>query len=756
MNLPRFGLPTAGLKYSITVGAMLACISSIVISMAWDREAAEKALEKARAWRGELASRQDVPREQYLGCIRTYQEVYAYDPHYGGSDDAIYEAGELYQLLAEKLREPEFFARAAKLYRYLLADYPTSPRCPDALLRLANLSAGPLNDPEGAREARERLKTRYKSSPAAASLIATANFPPAPERKATQTGRPSESPMAAVENIRYWSTKDYTRVIIDLDGEAPYQKTRIVDPDRVFFDILNARVTSDLFNKKFNVSDEFLRQIRIAQNRSGVVRVVLEFASETEYSVVELHSPFRIVIDVHGTAAGARRVPTRGAPHTADPARGSDPGDVRVASSPAAAPPARLPEFKPLPDGGAPAEGQRPGLRQKQEPGATTAFPERPTFETIQLETSAKRPDPAQAVPALPQEPVSAKRGESVSAYISSPPLPILPPVPEPKRPPPSAAAADAAAPRRKPADPRGDGTVDLGSTGSPPAHEPVRALPLPKPAAVTVRAPDVPPPPVVSDSAPRPASPTSMGNRTMTRMLGLKIGRIVIDPGHGGHDTGTIGRGGLREKDLVLGVALELRRLLEDKLGSEVILTRDADVFVPLEDRTAIANDRKADLFVSIHANSASNKNTSGVETYFLNFARSAADREIAARENATSARSIHELQDLVRKIALAEKSAESRELAAILQKKLHAGIQPLLPSSRNRGVRSAPFVVLIGANMPSVLAEVAFISNPRDEKTLRKEDSAQRVAKALFSGIEGYTKTLGGDVAQGQSNTN
>jgi N-acetylmuramoyl-L-alanine amidase len=256
-----------------------------------------------------------------------------------------------------------------------------------------------------------------------------------------------------------------------------------------------------------------------------------------------------------------------------------------------------------------------------------------------------------------------------------------------------------------------------------------------------------------VSSPPPKPAAPTSSGDRTLTRMLGLKIGRIVVDPGHGGHDTGTIGKGGLREKDLVLDVALELRTLLEEKLGAEVILTRDSDVFVSLEERTALANQREADLFISIHANSSSNRSISGVETYFLSFARTAAEREVAARENATSESNIRDLQDLVTKIARADKSAESRELAAIIQRQLYTGSRRLFPAPRNRGVRSAPFIVLIGANMPSVLAEVAFISNPKDEKLLKKEDNRQRLARALFSGIEGYMKTLGSDVAQSRA---
>ena len=248
----------------------------------------------------------------------------------------------------------------------------------------------------------------------------------------------------------------------------------------------------------------------------------------------------------------------------------------------------------------------------------------------------------------------------------------------------------------------------------------------------------------------PKAAAPTSRGDRTLTRVLGLKIGRIVLDPGHGGHDTGTIGRGGLLEKDLVLQVAHVLKRLLEDKLGAEVVLTRDDDTFISLEERTAIANQARADLFISIHANSSRSRVVSGVETYYLNFARTDAEREVAARENATSVHNISDLQNLIHKIAQADKSAESRELAAIMQTKLFGSARQLFPSARNRGVRSAPFVVLIGANMPSVLAEVAFISNPGDEKVLKQDNNRQRLAQALFAGIEGYMRTLGNIAAQ------
>ena len=149
-----------------------------------------------------------------------------------------------------------------------------------------------------------------------------------------------------------------------------------------------------------------------------------------------------------------------------------------------------------------------------------------------------------------------------------------------------------------------------------------------------------------------------------------------MIDPGHGGHDTGTIGPNGLREKDLVLEVGRRLGKLLEARLGAEVVYTRKNDTFIPLETRTAIANQQRADLFISIHANSSHDPNARGVETYHLNFTSSPEALEVAARENAVSEKSIYELQDLVKKIALKEKIEESREFAADVQASLHSGL--------------------------------------------------------------------------------
>ena len=247
---------------------------------------------------------------------------------------------------------------------------------------------------------------------------------------------------------------------------------------------------------------------------------------------------------------------------------------------------------------------------------------------------------------------------------------------------------------------------------------------------------------------------PTHDGQSTLTRALGLKIGRIVIDAGHGGHDTGTIGPTGLMEKDLCLDVALRLSKIIKQRLpGAEVVLTRSDDSFIPLEERTAIANEAHADLFISIHANSSQDHGARGIETYYLNLKGSPEAMEVAARENAVANVGIHDLEDLVKKIARNEKIDESREFAEDIQTSLSQRVQKGNKTVKNRGVRKAPFVVLIGADMPSILTEISFLSNPADEQLLKQPENRQRVAEGLYQGVASYLQSLNSVTFNGPS---
>jgi N-acetylmuramoyl-L-alanine amidase len=282
-------------------------------------------------------------------------------------------------------------------------------------------------------------------------------------------------------------------------------------------------------------------------------------------------------------------------------------------------------------------------------------------------------------------------------------------------------------------------------TTTAPTTVAPAATAPITPPAVDGIRSPwgraIADPLPVEAAKA---ARHTSAGSTSLTRALGLKLQRVVIDPGHGGHDEGAQGPKGLLEKDLVLDVALRVGKLIEDRMGAEVIYTRSDDTFVPLEGRTALANDKKADLFLSIHANSSPTSRVTGVETYYLNFTDSKDALDVAARENASSQKSVFELRDIIQRISAHDKAEESRDFASRIQTALFAFSSKTFSTEKNRGVRKAPFVVLIGANMPSVLAEIGFLSNPREEALLKKADYKQKLAEALFHGITKYADGL------------
>jgi N-acetylmuramoyl-L-alanine amidase len=247
------------------------------------------------------------------------------------------------------------------------------------------------------------------------------------------------------------------------------------------------------------------------------------------------------------------------------------------------------------------------------------------------------------------------------------------------------------------------------------------------------------------SEPAP-PAAPIAnrAGSYSLARQLGLSARRIVIDAGHGGHDPGSIGAAGYQEKDLVLDVALRLEKLVRSELGAEVVMTRGTDVFIPLEERTAIANAKGADLFLSIHANASRNRKARGIETYFLNFARNAHAEEVAARENSISPATLKDLGNLVKAITTNSKIDESRDFAHSVQEAMIESLAPEGHATYNRGVHTAPFYVLIGASMPSILAEIAFVSNPEEERLLRTAERRQAIARSLLDGVRAYLFAL------------
>lgn len=246
------------------------------------------------------------------------------------------------------------------------------------------------------------------------------------------------------------------------------------------------------------------------------------------------------------------------------------------------------------------------------------------------------------------------------------------------------------------------------------------------------------------SQEAPKPAQPSKSGY-SLARQLGLGINRIVIDPGHGGSDPGCIGRSGAYEKDIVLDVCMRLKMLLNKNSAFEVVLTRETDIYIPPENRTVIANQKQADMFISVHANSNPSKSFSGVQTFFLNFTTDPNVTRIAARENATSTKNIGNMKDIITKIVKNSKIMESKDLATNVQTQLVRQLSKKYNKIRNLNVRGGPFWVLIGGEMPSILIEISHLSNSREESRLKTPQYREHVAQGIYNGIMTYINSLG-----------
>jgi N-acetylmuramoyl-L-alanine amidase len=231
----------------------------------------------------------------------------------------------------------------------------------------------------------------------------------------------------------------------------------------------------------------------------------------------------------------------------------------------------------------------------------------------------------------------------------------------------------------------------------------------------------------------------------SLARQLGLNVKRIVIDPGHGGKDPGCFARGGIKEKDIVLSLAKILSKKIEKEIGCEVLLTRNGDVFIPLERRTAVANMKKADLFISLHINAHRSKKIRGLETYFLNMATDRRAVMVAARENATSEKNISDLQTILNDLMLNTKLHESSRLAHEVQKGMISQTSRKYKNVKDLGVKQAPFYVLIGAQMPAILVEIGFLTNTTERKRLVSKGYQERVAEGIATGISAYIKSIG-----------
>ena len=662
------GCPIVTLVASVVCVLLFAVYTDARVhrSQSWAEAQFSKAEEQREALNGRAD--QSRTRREYEAVIAAYRRIVLEAPTSSKADGSAFLVAELTAEMGRHFKDDMALYAAVREYKFLRREYPGSRHRVEALLAIGEIYKDDLGDEADARAALEEFVRRYPHSEsmkeAQAELAGLQDSAPADAKDTTEAAgdgaEPDDSgehqpkpehgearrtaPAATsankkdndkpvrVKDVQYWSTPEYTRIAIELEQDVEFVSQRIDHPERIFFDLKNARLTSHLVGQSFDVEDGVVKKVRVAQFKPGRARVVIETESHVTYNASLVLNPPRLLIDVHDY-------------------------------------------------------GKRHAVVAKADPPPTSAS------DTKMVAAVEKVPDQPNASPSTtapgPKKVVVEADDDDASSDVS-----------------------------------------DAGTT------KPVKK---PQPSTHNHR---------TRSASPfmREAQPTADGDRSLIRALGLRIGKIVIDPGHGGHDTGTIGPNGLLEKDLVLDVSKRLGKLLEARLGAEVVFTRRDDTFIPLETRTAIANQEQADLFVSVHANSSHDSDARGVETYYLNFTSSPEALEVAARENAASDKSIHELQDLVKKIALKEKVEESREFAADVQQSLHSGLAAKSPGVRDRGVKKAPFVVLIGANMPSILAEISFLSNPGDEKRLRTPDYRQRIAESLYRGISRYVNGLGG----------
>ena len=542
-------------------------------------------------------------------------------------------------------------------------------------------------------------ETANNASAAPASEAAAADAMTQPQDAGTPKTELAPNHIPRLTGVRYWSTPDYTRVAIDLESEVKYDFGRVPHPDRIFFDLYGTKLAPELVGKSFAVEAGFLHRIRVAQDKANVARVVLDVNDVAEYSAFLLPNPYRLIIDIHGKLPATREA---GKQEPSAPVQRAQQTSIQGK------------------DAGTKAAKQNQDSRDPEDSGSDV------TVTTVKPQQNAKTSGNAAA---------AVQRAEASGGPLKKQTVTGT-----------STEIAKADPPRTVVDDTTLDTPDTTKATTTKPTSGPSYEAVAPRESSRAKRKPSDTASASEPASTTHTAAPTASGERSLIRALGLKIGKIVVDAGHGGHDTGTVGPHGLQEKDLVLDVALRLGKLLEKKMGAEVVYTRDDDTFIPLETRTAIANKEQADLFISIHANSSSDPTARGVETYYLNFTSSRDALEVAARENAVSDKSIHELQDLVKKIALKEKIQESREFAADVEQSLYSGLSAKSPGIHNRGVKKAPFIVLIGANMPSILSEISFVSNSTDEKKLKTPEYRQRIAESLFKGITKYVGGLSG----------
>jgi N-acetylmuramoyl-L-alanine amidase len=585
------------------IAAFLACVILLLASApaypSYNSEAGRKyTIARQRLADLRKSAKMKKYRSYWMDCIRTFELVEMKYPKSPSAADACFDRAGIYFDLYRHNRYSKDVNESLQLFGKCQSAYPRHARAPEALYHVVEISRDYKKDNALAADAYSKLSKTYPDSAwtnkAKARLGAIASIKQKQEPEIKKMPVPviaspgKGKPAGVVKAIRHWSEGAYTRIVIDQSTPVKFLAKELKNPDRLVFDLQNARVDSALNKDPLPINDGLLKQVRASQYAPDIVRVVLDLASIKSYAAFPLRDPDRLVIDVTG--------------------EGGRTSEAHASSA-------------------------ETGTQQNT--------------ESTETNTQAKTE---------PQQKNS--------------PLPKLPEV-------------------------RKNDNEKL----------------------------------------------------SLSRQLGLKIKTIAIDAGHGGHDPGAIGKSGLKEKTITLDIAKRLSLLVKERLGCNVVMTRDKDVFVPLEQRPFIAKSKGADLFVSIHVNANRRRKARGIETYIQSLRASDRDAMVtAARENAMSTKKLSELKSELDRIfadlAKDDKQNESLELAHAVQISLRNSLKPL--NRHAVDLKPAPkrafFYVLINTEMPSILAEVGFISNPEEEQLLKKDSYRQAIAESLFRGVKKY----------------
>jgi N-acetylmuramoyl-L-alanine amidase len=575
----------------------------------------------------------------WAAAADTFQQIHDLQPQSTYAAASLFMLGRVSYARYRQFNNSSDLESSLDYYQKVTTLFPWHPLAAESLFTLARIQQEDKKDPQEAARLLTRITTEYYTDDLAhkameklqslAAEFKTPLPPPIAAPSATEAqASPVDSPqvdlteLPNVKNrsyvlpVKYWSSDNYTRVVISASRPVTYKEELLEkvgeQPRRLFIDFDKSYIEPK-YRAPVPIQDGLLQQIRTAQFSPDTVRVVFDIESIKSYRIYSLPDPFRVIVDVHGQSKST------------------------VAAG-----------------------------------GDQAVVPEGRGGEGI--------------VSSAPEVTVDENRPESGLAASETTASPLL-------------ILQD---------------------------YKKIKFSKSPKP------------------PAPERDAPLTSSLLSLAQQLNLGVRRIVLDPGHGGKDPGASAFG-LHEKDIVLLVAKKLAIRLKKELGCEVILTRDKDVFISLEERTAIANANNADLFISLHLNAHPSAKVHGLETYYLNLTTDPDAIRVAALENATSSHQLSDLQNILSDIMKTSKIDESSRLARNVQDALFSGLtNRKVPQVKSLGVKQAPFYVLIGAEMPAILIEMAFISNKTDAGQLKKDDYQDALAAEIVQGVQRYIRTM------------